>query len=201
MNEFWRGTGLTRSLRAQCPLRPGIAGAIATACAAKPIRTVDHLRRLTHLVIADLEATGWSFAGAPPPAGTVPAGTQVMKISGQAAARTRLHHHEAAAAGFHPVSVESAAYDHKAYDPSRHRTTMRVTGDRSRDYNPAHRARRQLPSSGPGRRDRPGCHRPITPIPGKRDQLRSYRDERPWSAPMGRRFAEAIRGLFPSPRS
>jgi hypothetical protein len=46
--------------------------------------------------------------------------------------------------------------------------------ERSWDYNPAHRARRQPPSSGPGRRDRPGCHRPITPIPGKRDQLRSY---------------------------
>jgi hypothetical protein len=128
-------------------------------------------------------------------------GTQVMKISGQAAARTRLHHHEAAAAGFHPVTVESAAYDHKAYDPSRHRTTMRVTGDRSRDYNPAHRARRQLPSSGPGRRDRPGCHRPITPIPGKRDQLRSYRGRKALVSTDGAGFAEAIRGLFPSQRS
>jgi magnesium-transporting ATPase (P-type) len=29
--------------------------------------------------------------------------------------------------------------------------------ERSRDYNPAHRATRQPPSSGPGRRDRPGC--------------------------------------------
>jgi hypothetical protein len=36
-----------------------------------------------------------------------------------------------AAAGFHPVTVESAAYDHKASDPSRHRTTTRVTGDRT----------------------------------------------------------------------
>jgi hypothetical protein len=121
------------------PLRPGIAGTVAAVCAAKPIRTVDHLRRLTHRVIADLEATGMVLRrgttarrngtrGHRPLALSL--GTQVVKISGQAAARTRLHHYEEAA-GFHPVTVESAVYDHKAYDPSCHRTTMRVTGDRA----------------------------------------------------------------------
>jgi NADPH-dependent 2,4-dienoyl-CoA reductase/sulfur reductase-like enzyme len=57
-------------------------------------------------------------------------GTQVVKIFDQAAARTGLRDHEAAAAGFDPVTVESQADDHKAYYPGSHRITMRVTGDR-----------------------------------------------------------------------
>jgi NADPH-dependent 2,4-dienoyl-CoA reductase/sulfur reductase-like enzyme len=57
-------------------------------------------------------------------------GTQVVKIFDQAAARTGLRDHEAAA-GFDPVTVESAADDHKAYYPGSHRITMRVTGDRA----------------------------------------------------------------------
>jgi NADPH-dependent 2,4-dienoyl-CoA reductase/sulfur reductase-like enzyme len=56
-------------------------------------------------------------------------GTQVVKIFDQAAARTGLRDHEAAAAGFDPVTVESHADDHKAYYPGSHRITMRVTGD------------------------------------------------------------------------
>jgi NADPH-dependent 2,4-dienoyl-CoA reductase/sulfur reductase-like enzyme len=56
-------------------------------------------------------------------------GTQVVKIFDQAAARTGLRDHEAAAAGFDPVTVESAADDHKAYYPGSHRITIRVTGD------------------------------------------------------------------------
>jgi len=58
-------------------------------------------------------------------------GTQVVKIFDQAAARTGLRDHEAQAAGFDPVTVESAADDHKAYYPGSHRITMRVTGDRA----------------------------------------------------------------------
>jgi NADPH-dependent 2,4-dienoyl-CoA reductase/sulfur reductase-like enzyme len=58
-------------------------------------------------------------------------GTQVVKIFDQAAARTGLRDHEAAAAGFDPVTVESAADDHKAYYPGSHRITIRVTGDRT----------------------------------------------------------------------
>jgi NADPH-dependent 2,4-dienoyl-CoA reductase/sulfur reductase-like enzyme len=50
--------------------------------------------------------------------------------SSSAAARTGLRDHEAAPAGFDPVTVESAADDHKAYYPGSHRITMRVTGDR-----------------------------------------------------------------------
>ena len=57
-------------------------------------------------------------------------GTQVVKIFDQAAARTGLRDHEAEAAGFDPVTVESEADDHKAYYPGSHRITMRVTGDR-----------------------------------------------------------------------
>jgi NADPH-dependent 2,4-dienoyl-CoA reductase/sulfur reductase-like enzyme len=58
-------------------------------------------------------------------------GTQVVKIFDQAAARTGLRDHEAKAAGFDPVTVESQADDHKAYYPGSHRITMRVTGDRA----------------------------------------------------------------------
>jgi len=58
-------------------------------------------------------------------------GTQVVKIFDQAAARTGLRDHEAAAAGFDPVTVGYEADDHKAYYPGAHRITMRVTGDRA----------------------------------------------------------------------
>ena len=58
-------------------------------------------------------------------------GTQVVKIFDQAAARTGLRDHEAAPAGFDPVTVGSEADDHKAYYPGSHRIHMRVTGDRA----------------------------------------------------------------------
>jgi NADPH-dependent 2,4-dienoyl-CoA reductase/sulfur reductase-like enzyme len=58
-------------------------------------------------------------------------GTQVVKIFDQAAARTGLRHHEATAARFDPVTVQSQADGHKAYYPGSHRITMRVTGDRA----------------------------------------------------------------------
>ena len=58
-------------------------------------------------------------------------GTQVVKIFDQAAARTGLRDHEAAPAGFAPVTVASQADDHKAYYPGSHRIHMRVTGDRT----------------------------------------------------------------------
>jgi NADPH-dependent 2,4-dienoyl-CoA reductase/sulfur reductase-like enzyme len=57
-------------------------------------------------------------------------GTQVVKIFDQAAARTGLRDHEAAA-GFDPVTTETQADDHKAYYPGSHRITIRVTGDRT----------------------------------------------------------------------
>jgi len=58
-------------------------------------------------------------------------GTQVVKIFDQAAARTGLRDHEAAPAGFDPVTVAFEADDHKAYYPGSQRITMRVTGDRT----------------------------------------------------------------------
>ncbi|HET7013888.1 MAG TPA: FAD-dependent oxidoreductase [Streptosporangiaceae bacterium] len=56
-------------------------------------------------------------------------GTQVVKIFDQVAARTGLRDHEAAAAGFQPVTIESEADDHKAYYPGSHRIHIRLTGD------------------------------------------------------------------------
>jgi NADPH-dependent 2,4-dienoyl-CoA reductase/sulfur reductase-like enzyme len=58
-------------------------------------------------------------------------GTQVVKIFSHAAARTGLRDHEAAAAGFDPVTIGSEADDHKAYYPGSHRIAMRFTGDRT----------------------------------------------------------------------
>jgi NADPH-dependent 2,4-dienoyl-CoA reductase/sulfur reductase-like enzyme len=57
-------------------------------------------------------------------------GTQVVKIFDMVAARTGVRDHEAAAAGFDPVTVEFEADDHKAYYPGSHRIRMRYTGDR-----------------------------------------------------------------------
>ena len=58
-------------------------------------------------------------------------GTQVVKIFDQAAARTGLRDHEATAAGYDPVTVQSEADDHKAYYPGGHRITMRFASDRT----------------------------------------------------------------------
>ncbi|MFZ2047469.1 MAG: FAD-dependent oxidoreductase, partial [Trebonia sp.] len=58
-------------------------------------------------------------------------GTQVVKIFSHAAARTGLRDHEAAAAGFDPVTIGSEADDHKAYYPGSHRIAMRFTGDQA----------------------------------------------------------------------
>jgi NADPH-dependent 2,4-dienoyl-CoA reductase/sulfur reductase-like enzyme len=57
-------------------------------------------------------------------------GTQVVKIFDMVAARTGLRDHEAASAGFDPVTIEHEADDHKAYYPGSHRIRMRYTGDR-----------------------------------------------------------------------
>ena len=57
-------------------------------------------------------------------------GTQVVKVFNHAAARTGLRGHEAAAAGYEPVTVAWDADDHKAYYPGSHRIRMRFTGDR-----------------------------------------------------------------------
>ena len=76
-------------------------------------------------------------------------GTQVVKIFDQAAARTGLRDHEAAAAGFAPVSVGAEADDHKAYYPGSHRIAMRVY------RRPGHRAAAgHAAVRAPARRDR-----------------------------------------------
>jgi NADPH-dependent 2,4-dienoyl-CoA reductase/sulfur reductase-like enzyme len=57
-------------------------------------------------------------------------GTQVVKIFDHAVARTGLRDHEALAAGYDPLTIESEAPDHKAYYPGSHPLTMRYTGHR-----------------------------------------------------------------------
>lgn len=58
-------------------------------------------------------------------------GTQVVKVFDLVAARTGLREHEAAGAGFDPVSTTSSPDDHKAYYPGSAPITIRVTGDAS----------------------------------------------------------------------
>lgn len=57
-------------------------------------------------------------------------GTQVVKVFDLAIARTGLRDDEARRGGFEPVTVESTAWDHKAYYPGAHELRIRVTGDR-----------------------------------------------------------------------
>lgn len=59
-------------------------------------------------------------------------GTQVVKVFDLVASRTGLREHEAAAAGFAPVSTTAIADDHKRYYPGAQPISIRVTGD-SRD--------------------------------------------------------------------
>ena len=56
-------------------------------------------------------------------------GTQVVKVFELAAARTGLRENEATYAGFKPLTVETAAWDHKAYYPGAREMRIRVTGD------------------------------------------------------------------------
>jgi NADPH-dependent 2,4-dienoyl-CoA reductase/sulfur reductase-like enzyme len=96
-------------------------------------------------------------------------GTQVVKIFDQAAARTGLRDHEAAAAGFDPVTIESEADDHKAYYPGSHP-----------HHHARHRRPRHRPVAGPAavraqeRRDRQADrhrrHRDLPPHDRRRGQ-------------------------------
>jgi NADPH-dependent 2,4-dienoyl-CoA reductase/sulfur reductase-like enzyme len=58
-------------------------------------------------------------------------GTQVVKVFELVAARTGLREHEAIPAGYTPASTQSSPDDHKAYYPTAHPITTRVTGDTS----------------------------------------------------------------------
>ncbi|MFB2598031.1 FAD-dependent oxidoreductase [Herbiconiux sp. P17] len=56
-------------------------------------------------------------------------GTQVVKVFDLVAARTGLRDHEAAAAGYAPLSGTAIADDHKAYYPGAKPLSIRITGD------------------------------------------------------------------------
>lgn len=58
-------------------------------------------------------------------------GTQVVKIFELAIARTGLLDREAREAGFDAFTVQTEAWDHKAYYPGAKKLSLRVTGDRS----------------------------------------------------------------------
>lgn len=56
-------------------------------------------------------------------------GTQVVKVFDLVASRTGLRHHEASAAGYSPLTTQSAADDHKRYYPGAQPIALRITGD------------------------------------------------------------------------
>jgi NADPH-dependent 2,4-dienoyl-CoA reductase/sulfur reductase-like enzyme len=56
-------------------------------------------------------------------------GTQVVKVFDLVAARTGVRDHEAESVGFKPATTQSSPDDHKAYYPTAHAITTRVTGD------------------------------------------------------------------------
>jgi len=70
----------------------------------------------------------WSSRTPTPTSASV--GTQVVKVFDVAIARTGLRDHEARAASFDPLTVEMAAWDHKAYYPGAQQMCIRVSGDR-----------------------------------------------------------------------
>jgi NADPH-dependent 2,4-dienoyl-CoA reductase/sulfur reductase-like enzyme len=55
-------------------------------------------------------------------------GTQVVKVFDLAIARTSLREEESRKAGFDPLTVESAFWDHKAYYPGAQEIVFRITG-------------------------------------------------------------------------
>jgi NADPH-dependent 2,4-dienoyl-CoA reductase/sulfur reductase-like enzyme len=57
-------------------------------------------------------------------------GTQVVKVFDLAIDRTGLKEDEAREAAFDPLTVNTEAWDHKAYSPGAQRMRLRVTGDR-----------------------------------------------------------------------
>jgi NADPH-dependent 2,4-dienoyl-CoA reductase/sulfur reductase-like enzyme len=57
-------------------------------------------------------------------------GTQAVKVFDQVAARTGLRDKGAGEAGFEPLTVASAAWDHKIYYPGAREMHIRLTGDR-----------------------------------------------------------------------
>jgi NADPH-dependent 2,4-dienoyl-CoA reductase/sulfur reductase-like enzyme len=98
-------------------------------------------------------------------------GTQVVKVFDLVAARTGLRDDEATAAGYTPVTTQSAPYDHKAYYPGASPITIRITGDstqraaarRSTRRRPPHRnseTRRHLRHRSAPRHDRRPAQRP-----------------------------------------
>lgn len=84
-----------------------------------PLGTIAHKQGR----IAGANAVGYEqeFAGS--------LGTQVLKVFDLAIARTGLLEHEALDAGYQPLTVETEAWDHKAYYPRAHKLRIRVTGD------------------------------------------------------------------------
>ena len=120
-------------------------------------------------------------------------GTQVVKIFDHAAARTGLRDHEAAAAGYDPVTIASEADDHKAYYPGSHRirhAVHRRPPDRAAPRRPAvrpqarrdrqadrHRRRRDLqrpdrrPAQRPGPVLHPAARLSLGRCPGRRPGL------------------------------
>ena len=92
------------------------------------------LNRSTYLPLGSTAHKQGRFAGENAVGGrrefTGTLGTQVVKVFDLAVARTGLNDAEARGAGYDPLTVETRAWDHKAYYPGATELHIRVTGDR-----------------------------------------------------------------------
>jgi NADPH-dependent 2,4-dienoyl-CoA reductase/sulfur reductase-like enzyme len=117
-------TGTT--VRAVTKAPPGSVGHLAVEAVTATGEAVTHVTDLVLVVMGVRPDTKLAVSAGPRQfAGSL--GTQVVKIFGQAAARTGLRDHEARTAGFDPITVASEADDHKTCYPGNHRIAMRFT--------------------------------------------------------------------------
>jgi NADPH-dependent 2,4-dienoyl-CoA reductase/sulfur reductase-like enzyme len=86
-------------------------------------RVHDHLTNKNPKSAVIVGAGNAQFAGS--------LGTQVVKVFELAIARTGLRDEEARKAGFDPLTVQSAFWDHKAYYPGAQEIVFRICGDKS----------------------------------------------------------------------
>ncbi len=130
------GAGAELGVRGAIAVDPGMRTGLPDVFAAGDCAVTHHrLLGVTYLPLGTTAHKQGRVAGENALGGTRAfagsLGTQVVKIFDQAAARTGLRDHEAAAAGFDPVTIGTEADDHKAYYPGSHRIAIRVTGDRA----------------------------------------------------------------------
>lgn len=133
--ELANDAGLALGIRGAIPVDRAMATALPDVYAAGDCTETYHriLDQATYLPLGTTahkqgRVAGENVVGGSSEfAGTL--GTQVVKVFDWALARTGLRDLEAKGAGYHPKTVESTFWDHKAYYPGANPLTFRITGD------------------------------------------------------------------------